>query len=236
MPPADPETALNHSIVILHGIGTPKRGLEPGEAVFWLSRERFCRTLDRIAEMGPTAPQITFDDGNASDIEIALPELQARGLKATFFLLAGRLGQPGSLSEADVTTLARAGHRIGLHGADHVDWRRLDAAGRACEFGAAREKLQALSGQPVDEAAAPFGFYDRQVVQDLRDAGFAALYTSDRGRAGSADFIRPRNCLEGAMSDAALEDMLCGRVRPVRALRRALGVARRRLLPLRLRA
>jgi peptidoglycan/xylan/chitin deacetylase (PgdA/CDA1 family) len=227
---------LSQSIVILHGIGTPKRPLEPGEAVFWLSRERFCRALDRIAEMGPAAPQITFDDGNASDIEIALPELQARGLTATFFLLAGRIGQPGSLAEADVTRLAAEGQRIGLHGYDHVDWRRLDAAGRAREFGAARDKLQALSGQPVDEAAAPFGFYDRQVVQDLRDTGFAALYTSDRGPACATDFIRPRNCLEGPMSDGALEDMLCGRVRPLRALRRALGVARRRLLPLRLRA
>ena len=54
---------------------TPKRPLEPGEAVFWLSRERFCRALDRIVEMGPAAPQITFDDGNASDLDVAAPLL-----------------------------------------------------------------------------------------------------------------------------------------------------------------
>ena len=236
MSAADRQTALKHPVVILHGIGTPKRSLEPGEEVFWLSQERFCQALDRIIEMGPTAPQITFDDGNASDIEIALPELQARGLTATFFLLEGRLGQPGSLMEEDVTTLARAGHRIGLHGADHVDWRRLDAAGRSREFGIAREKLQALSGQPVDAAAAPFGLYDRQVVRDLRNAGVAALYTSDRGLAGSADFIRPRNCLEGEMDDAVVAETLRGHVRPLRAVRQAFGVARKRLLPLGLRA
>ncbi len=223
------------SAIILHGIGAPGRTLEPGEDVFWLTQTRFCETLDLIVEMGAAAPLITFDDGNASDIEIALPELQARGLTATFFLLAGRLGQPGSLTEADVTTLAQAGHRIGLHGADHVDWRHLDPDARAREWVASREKLAALSGQPVDEAAAPFGLYDRQVAHDLRKLGFATLYTSDRGQMRQADFIRPRNCLEGEMSDLALQDMLRGHVRPLRALRRGFGVARKRLLPLRLR-
>ena len=227
---------MSHPVIILHGIGAPQRALEPGEELFWLSKDQFCRALDRIVEMGAAAPQITFDDGNASDIETALPELQARGLKAIFFLLAGRLDQPGSLAAADVTALAQAGHGVGLHGADHVDWRRLDRAGRTREFQTARDRLADLAGQPVDTAAAPFGLYDRQVVQDLRAAGFTALYTSDRGRARGSDFIRPRNCLEGTMSPAALDDALRGRVRPLRALRRAAGVARKRCLPLRLRA
>ena len=226
----------SHPVIILHGIGAADRALEPGEEVFWLSRERFCDALDRIVEMGAAAPRITFDDGNASDIDIALPELRARGLTATFFLLTSRLGQPGSLTPADVTTLAGAGHTIGLHGADHVDWRRLDGAGRAREYQAARDMLRDLSGQSVDDAAAPFGFYNRQVVADLQGLGFRALHTSDRGPANNGQFIRPRNCVEGPMNDAALDDALWGRVRPLRALRRAFGVVRKRHLPLRLRA
>lgn len=223
-------------VIILHGIGIPGRPLEPGEEIFWLSRQKFCTVLDRIVEMGAAAPRITFDDGNASDIEIALPELLARGLTATFFLLTSRLGKSGSLTRADVIALAGAGQTIGLHGADHLDWRRLDRAGRAREYHEAREVLRELSGQPVDEAAAPFGFYDRQVVADLRGSGFRVLYTSDRGPARNGAFIRSRNCLEGPMDDAALDDALRGRVRSLRALRRAFGVARKRLLPLRLRA
>lgn len=226
---------MSHPVIILHGIGLPQRALEPGEEAFWLSRDRFCHALDLIAGMGAAAPLITFDDGNASDIEIALPELQARRLSATFFLLTARLGQAGSLAAADVTALAAAGQRIGLHGADHVDWRRLDGAGRVREFETARARLADLSGQSVDEAAAPFGYYDRQVVRDLKDLGFAALYTSDRGPAQHAVFLRPRNCLEGAMDDAALHEALRGHVRPLRRLRRSLGVVRKRLLPLRLR-
>ena len=226
---------MMQSVIILHGIGTPQRVLEPGEDVFWMSRDRFCQVLDRIVAMGPDAPQITFDDGNASDVDIALPELTRRGLTATFFLLSARLGQPGCLKQVDVTALAEAGHRIGLHGADHVDWRGLDAAARAREFVAARDSLSALAGHPVDQAAAPFGLYDRQTLQDLRQLGLAALYTSDRGLAGTADFIRPRNCLEGGMDDGALEAALRGRVRGLRRARRVFGVARKRMLPIRVR-
>lgn len=224
---------MSRSAIILHGVGTPKRALEPGEQVFWLERNRFCQVLDRVAAMGADAPEITFDDGNASDVEIALPELARRELRATFFLLTGRLGKPGSLGEADVTALAQAGHHIGLHGADHVDWRQLDAGGRVREFAEARAQLSALAGHRVDTAAAPFGFYDRQTTHTLRKLGFTALYTSDRGMTRPDEFIQPRNCLEGRMDDAALEDALQGRVRPLRRVRRALGVARRRLLPLR---
>lgn len=229
------ERGLVHSVIIFHGIGHPKRQLELGEARFWLSHHRFCQVLDRIVAMGSAAPVITFDDGNASDVEIALPELARRKLEAIFFLLTGRLDQSGSLKSTEVTILAQAGHRIGLHGADHVDWRRLDAAGRAREFVDAREELSALAGHPIDTAAAPFGFYDRQTLHDLRRAGFKSLYTSDWGLANTSEFIRPRNCLEGAMGDAALEDALQGRVRLLRQARRVLGISRKRLLPLKVR-
>ena len=223
--------AGEHAVIILHGIGTPARTLEPGEDRFWLSRDRFLQVLDRIAAAGEAAPVITFDDGNASDAEIALPALAERGLSAIFFLLAGRIDTPGSLSAQDVRAIAGAGHLIGLHGHDHVDWRRLDPAGRAREWVTARERLAELAGRPVDLAAAPFGLYDRRTIQHLQAAGFGALYTSDRGRARGDAFLRPRNCLEGGMSDAALDNALNGRVPPLRALRRAFGIARKRHWP-----
>ena len=51
--------------------------------------------------------RISFDDGNASDLEIGLPALLERGLTATFFVLAGRLGRPGSLDADEVARCSR---------------------------------------------------------------------------------------------------------------------------------
>lgn len=220
-------------VLIFHGIGTPKRALEPGEELFWISRAAFCDILDRIVAMGAGAPEITFDDGNASDATIALPELEKRGLRAVFFLLSGRIGQPGSLSEADVRRLAAAGHVIGLHGADHRDWRGLNAAGKQAEWRDARHRLADLAGAPVTLAAAPFGLYDRGVKAALRDGGVTALYTSDRGQARNTRFLRPRNCIEAGMSEPVLTNALTGHVPLARRPRRLLGLTRKRLLPAR---
>ena len=71
-----------------HGIGDPARPLEPGEARYWISTARFTDILDRVmAQPNPGAYFLTFDDGNLSDHEIALPALRARGLDAAVFVL-----------------------------------------------------------------------------------------------------------------------------------------------------
>ena len=74
--------------ICFHGIGTPERTLEPGEDRYWVAIDEFLAMLDAIA----AAPgvRISFDDGNASDIEIALGGLRERDLSASFFVLAGR--------------------------------------------------------------------------------------------------------------------------------------------------
>jgi peptidoglycan/xylan/chitin deacetylase (PgdA/CDA1 family) len=220
--------------LIFHGIGEPRRPLEQGEAVYWLSRSAFCSLLDQIHEMGPEAPEITFDDGNASDIEIALPELQKRGLRAVFFLLTSRLDQQGSLTCDDVRCLAENGQTIGLHGHAHRDWRKLDASARNQEYRQARSILSDLAKTDVGMAAAPFGYYDRNVVNTLKTCGFEALYTSDWGRASSRRFIRPRNCIDSTMTTDQTTAALNGTIALIRRPRRLVGLARKRFWPLRL--
>src|SRR5687767_10674733 len=91
------ESVIN---ICFHGIGTPGRDLEPGESRYWIGVDTFHRVLDDLVTW--PAVRISFDDGNASDVEIGLPGLLSRGLTADFFVLAGRLGAPGSLDEPAV--------------------------------------------------------------------------------------------------------------------------------------
>jgi len=91
----------------VHGIGPTSRALDPGEDGTWLSVSQFELVL--YAASGRTDVKITFDDGNASDLEVALPRLLERGLSAEFFVLAGRLGEPGRLTATDVRELVKAG-------------------------------------------------------------------------------------------------------------------------------
>ena len=111
-PRASPHSATHNRTsrrcinLTFHGVGEPTRRLEPGEEDVWLSCAQLSSILDAVANRGDV--RITFDDGNASDLHTALPALRARGLTATFFVVAGRLGTPGFLDDEDVEALAAA--------------------------------------------------------------------------------------------------------------------------------
>jgi peptidoglycan/xylan/chitin deacetylase (PgdA/CDA1 family) len=207
-------------ILNFHGIGTPRRELEPGEGPWWISVDLFRAILDLVAEAERPAA-ITFDDGNASDLDIAAPELAARGLTAEVFALTGRLGRKGSLSEAGLRELEAAGLRVGTHGVDHVDWRRVDAATLAREISESRARLGEILDREIDAAAIPFGSYGPHVLRALRRAGLARVYTSDGGAAGAGAWLRPRNSVRAGMDLAAVRAILSGEEAFGRRLRRA---------------
>ena len=184
-----------------HGIGSPERPLDPGEQDVWVSDETFVSLLDSIRDRKDVA--ISFDDGNSSDLEHALPALRERGMSATFFVVAGRLGTPHFLDEDGVRKLAAAGMKIGCHGMRHRPWRGLGEQALHEEVVEARTVLERVVGRPVTRAACPFGSYDRHVLRTLRGSGYHRVYTSDRGTAGSGDFLQARYTV-GSHDDAAL--------------------------------
>lgn len=212
-----------------HGIGDPKRNLEPGEAPYWITRAQFENVLDRIAASpDPTAYVITFDDGNQSDHDIALPALVARGLTARYFVLSGRIGQPGSLNAGHIRTLQEAGMTIGSHGIAHVAWPTLADDALTRELYDSRTQLEDICDQPVTEAGIPFGRYDARVLRALRAARYTTAWSSDGGRMKGNAFLRPRTSLREDMSEAMMDSVLAGQMSPGRRLRRTLGMMRRR--------
>jgi peptidoglycan/xylan/chitin deacetylase (PgdA/CDA1 family) len=202
--------AISASIVNLtvHGIGTPQRQLEPGEDAVWVTVEQFEEVLDAVA--GRPDVRITFDDGNFSDLEVALPHLVKRGLTAQFFVPAGLLGMPERLGADDVRELVRAGMPIGSHGWGHCDWRRLAPGQEHEELAGAHRVLGELAGEPVSAVSIPFGSYDRHVLRRLRAAGVARVYTSDGGRARQDSWLQARTSLRSDLDSAWIGGVLDG--------------------------
>ena len=173
-----------------HGIGTCTEERERGESRYWVTEPMFLRMLDEV--VGRPQVRLSFDDGNRSDLEIALPALTERGLTATFFALAGRLNDSGSLGQDDLRALRAAGMRIGSHGWEHVPWRRLSVADTEREVSDARVALAEASGGPISEAALPLGRYDRRLLARLKDARYSTIYTSDRFPAKAGSWMQAR--------------------------------------------
>jgi len=215
-----------HVNILFHGIGTPQRELEPGEDRYWVGREQFEAVLDEVAAW--PGVRLSFDDGNTSDVEIALPALLDRGLTADFFVLAGRLGRPGSLAEDDLHSLLKNGMSIGTHGMTHRSWRRMDAAATREELVDARDRLAAVTGQPVTTAACPLGQYDRACLTELRRLGYTAAFTSDRRPARAGRWLQPRFSVRAEDTPESVRGaVLHSRQLTARARASAAGVVKR---------
>lgn len=185
-----------------HGVGEPRRAIAPSEEAYWIEPWLFLAILDRAAD---ASVALTFDDGNVSDVELALPALVDRHLSATFFLAVGLLDSPGYLRRNDVEALVAAGMSIGLHGHAHRPWPALGVSELQFELEDARLELERLSGTAVDVAACPFGRYNRTVLARLRKRGFRRVYTSDGGLASADAWLQPRNTVR-RMSAADIVD------------------------------
>jgi peptidoglycan/xylan/chitin deacetylase (PgdA/CDA1 family) len=203
--------------ITFHGVGPQPRVIEGGEDRVWVSSTRFAEVLDTLAQHDDVA--IMFDDGNASDVREALPALLDRGLQATFFVVAGRLGTHHFLSEDDVRLLADRGMTIGSHGMRHRSWRSLDDCDLNEELGEARRRLEDVVGRPVTHAACPFGAYDRRVLGALRSHGYERVFTSDGGPARSDRWLQARTSLGKDHTAADVERMLSADALPLASLR-----------------
>jgi|GEM_PF-316285 len=210
--PAAP-TLKQELILNFHGVGSPPPSTPDSELKYWIDIAPFRRTLDAISAcqrvMDDVNFTVTFDDGNASDAEVAAPELHARGMSGKFFVLSDRIGQDGFLDSAALATLRSMGMTVGSHGAAHRNWRLLSDPELFAEIDGAKAALENIVRAPIAEVAIPFGAYDRRVLEALRRAGFWRVYSSDGGMANHSQWLSPRNTVtENGLSQADIEEIL----------------------------
>jgi peptidoglycan/xylan/chitin deacetylase (PgdA/CDA1 family) len=152
--------------------------------------QQLCRVLERTTAMEDgfrLVPEcgavcFTFDDGTA-DHRCAADVLSSHGLKGTFFLITGRLGTPGYLSEADVRSMAAQGHRLASHSVTHRHLTSLSAAELADELESSLNHLEALAERTVDWFAPPGGVYTEAVIDAAQQVGYKVVRTMDWGYA-----------------------------------------------------
>jgi peptidoglycan/xylan/chitin deacetylase (PgdA/CDA1 family) len=124
---------------------------------------------------------ITFDDGYASVLEAALPQLRRRGFSATAFIISGRLGGSNEwddgpswplLTSSGVRELAGAGIEIGSHTATHMPLAGAGPGQLTAEIRWSRSSLTALVGTQIRGFAYPYGSMDAAARDAVRAAGY----------------------------------------------------------------
>jgi peptidoglycan/xylan/chitin deacetylase (PgdA/CDA1 family) len=197
-------------VLIFHGIGEPSRWATADERRYWCSRQQWPGIIDALADARREGAgvEITFDDGNTSDVEDGLPALLERALTATFNVCAGRIGQPGYLDDRAIAHLHGAGMSIGSHGWNHVDLRTLPERELLRETEGSRQRIAEAAGAPVASFAVPFGSYDRRVLGHLRT--YTTVYTSDCTAAAKGAWIVPRWSYVQGWTPGSVRRLLAG--------------------------
>lgn len=134
---------------------------------------------------------ISFDDGYLDNLEAAAA-LQRRGMKATWYIVAGSVGaeprwpfdgRPAGrlMNAAELRELQRYGMEIGSHALTHRRLPALDAQARRHELAESKAQLEDLLGTGVRSFAYPYGAHDDASVEAVRLAGYGNACTTAPG-------------------------------------------------------
>ena len=132
---------------------------------------------------------ITFDDGFLETHEHAVPVLREMEIPATFFVVAGKLGEMDdwhcgkekTIDESQVRELVKLGFAIGSHTMNHpsLDEIPLDRVQREVED--SKIFLEKRLGVPIRHFAYPKGLFTSAVAEVVRAAGYAAGWATREG-------------------------------------------------------
>lgn len=137
---------------------------------------------------------ITFDDGFRDLIETAGPILERFGLTATTFFVTGRAGRLSDwegqsdqraaplLSWSEVRQLADRGMTFASHTVSHCRLGEIDGTSLRRELEESKKTLEDQLGRSVDLISYPYGNFNEQVLEMVRECGYRAGCGVDRGR------------------------------------------------------
>ena len=202
-------------ILMYHNIGEPPegaslRGLYVRTGAFarqmWLLKLLGYQGLSMSAAMpylrgekSGRVVAITFDDGYLDTLEQALPILHTFGFSATCYVVSGRIGQHNDwdaaalnvrkelMSNEQVKAWQAAGMEVGAHSRTHPRLTACTDAELQSELAGSKADLEALMGAPVTQFCYPYGDLDTRVADAVRQAGYSAATTTQRGRSRPGD-------------------------------------------------
>ena len=164
-----------------------------GEQMQWLSENAEVCSLAEAAK-GAGGVAITFDDGYRDNLKVAAPVLAGFGLRATVFIVAGRVGmrlahdrdiETGALMTwEEVRELESMGWEIGAHTLTHQRLAELSAAEQSLEIGACTRLLEQNLGHAIEAFAYPYGSaldYDRTSKELVRENGYSFALSNRYG-------------------------------------------------------
>ena len=138
---------------------------------------------------------LTFDDGYEDFYTVAVPILQKYNMKGTDFVIYDFLDRKGFLTKQQVKELAQNPLvEIGAHTLDHVYLKVVPDSVARKQIVESKTDLEVLTGKPVETFAYPYGAYNNDTANIIKEASFTAALSTNFGviQTQSKQFILSR--------------------------------------------
>lgn len=123
---------------------------------------------------------LTFDDGGESAYAVVADMLEARSWRGHFFVTTSRTNTRGFLSDSQIRELRCRGHIIGSHSHTHpLQMGRCAQDEIRREWRESVEILSDITGERIETASVPGGYYTRVVAEEAAAAEVRFLFNSE---------------------------------------------------------
>ncbi len=144
-----------------------------GAGYNFITNTELADLIDGKTNLPPNPILLTFDDGYRDFYTDAYPILKKYRVKATQYVIAGFLDRNNHLLTPQLKEIAKDGLvEIGAHTVHHVWLKGRSLKDVSNEVFQSREILEHIINMPVVSFAYPFGAFDEQTIQIVKDAGF----------------------------------------------------------------
>lgn len=226
MPPraATPDTQAA-AVLMYHALG--RGGTPPGQDPHYtLDAGMFDRQLAWIAQAGGACSVrdwmergirrpvlLTFDDGHASNHELAFPALLEHGFQADFFVNPANVGKAGFATWSQLREMAAAGMSIQSHGHDHTYFTDMDTHTLRDRLRTARLRIEDEVGSPVNLLAPPGGRMPPGLAALAYSCGYSHVVASRPGRLSPKQppDIVPRLAVTATLDAERFQSWISGR-------------------------
>ncbi len=210
MPTPDPNVrTAKVPILMYHYLSVPPANADIYRRDLSVTPDLFAAHLDRLQTEGfttitladlllhltqgaPLPPKpiiLTFDDGYRDNYENAFPLLQARGMKATFFIVTDFIdqGRPEYLTWEMARAMHAGGMAIESHGRNHVSLKNKDDDYLIWQALGSMETIEYELGVRPHFVSYPAGEYDAKTMRIFQSANYWAGVTTRQGNTQSSD-------------------------------------------------